>query len=139
MPFPNHPLHHGHHTRTVSWGDVYWFDFGRPLSNQYTVARARPALVLSDCRRVLRRTVTVTPLSGLEHRKPGYSFQVPVLAADYPALDKDSIVKIDQLYCVNRDDLIDEHYITTFTPRTMRVVYAQLVSVLYFQGVQSTI
>lgn len=64
---------------------------------------------------------------------------MPVSAADYPALDKDSMVKIDQLYCVNRDDLIDEHYITTFTPRTMRVVYAQLVIVLYFQGVQSTI
>lgn len=137
MPFPNHPLAQGHHTRAVSWGDVYWFDFGRPLSNQYTVAKARPALVLSDCRSVLRRTVTVAPLSGLEHRKPNYAFHVPVLVADYSALEKDPIVKIDQLYCINRDDLIDEHYITTFTPQTMRVIYAQLVRALYFQGVQN--
>jgi mRNA-degrading endonuclease toxin of MazEF toxin-antitoxin module len=137
MSFPNHPLHQGHRKRGVSWGDVYWFDFGRPLSNQYTVARARPVLVLSDCRRVLRRTVTVTPLSGSEHRKPNYAFHVSVLVVDYPALDKDSIVKIDQLYCINRDDLIDEHYITTFTPQTMRAIYAQLVRALYFQGVQS--
>lgn len=136
MPFPNYPLHLGHHSREVSWGDVYWFDFGKPLSNQYTVAGARPALVLSDCRRVLRRTVTVTPLTGLEHRKPNYGFHVSVLVADYPALDKDSVVKIDQLYCINRDNLIDEHYITTFTSQIMRVIYAQLVRALYFQGVR---
>lgn len=135
MPFPNYPLHRGQRTQTVSWGDVYWFDFGKPLSNQYTVAGARPLLVLSDCRRVLRRTVTGTPLTDLEHRKPNYGFHVPVLKADYPSLDKDSIVKIDQLYCINRDDLIDEHYITTFTPQTMRDIYAQLVRSLYFQGV----
>jgi mRNA-degrading endonuclease toxin of MazEF toxin-antitoxin module len=134
MPFPNHPLGQGSHVRTVSWGDVYWFDFGRPVSNQYTVGGPRPALVLSDCQRVLRRTVTVTPISGLEHRKTRYAFHVPVLKRDYPALDKDSIVKIDQLYCINRDALIDEHYITTLSPQTLINIYAQLVRALYFQG-----
>lgn len=134
MPFPNYSLNRGRRTREVRWGDVYWYDFGNPISNQYTIGFPRPALVLSDCRRVLRRTVTVAPISGLEHRKPNYTFHVPIEVSDYPALEKDSIVKIDQLYCINRDDLIDEHYITTITPQTMRQIYAQLVLSLNFQN-----
>jgi len=130
MPFPNFPLARGHLTRTQMWGDVYWFDFGRPTSNQFTIAGGRPCVIVSDIDTLVGRTVVVCPTTGAEHATPGYGYHVLVTKAEFSPLDKDSVFKVDHLYNVDRDNLIDEHYIGTLPLSIMRRIYLQMLNAL---------
>jgi len=134
MPFPNVPLHQGTRNRSVHWADLYWFDFGAPASNQYTIAGPRPCLVLSNVATIHGSTLVVSPLTGAEHAIPTYSYHVLVTTSECPALDKDSVVKIDHLYNIHRADLIDQHYIATLPDTVMRRVYLQLANALNFRA-----
>ena len=128
MPFPNVPLDRGHHSRTLRWGDVYWFDFGRPTSNQYTIAGPRPCAIVSDLSTLVGRTVVVCPSTGAEHAIPGYAYHVEVKKSEFPQFDKDSVFKVDHLYNIGRDGLIDEHYMATLPLRLIRRMYSQLLN-----------
>jgi len=76
----------------------------------------------------------VSPLTGAEHAIPTYSYHVLVTTSECPALDKDSVVKIDHLYNIHRADLIDQHYIATLPDTVMRRVYLQLANALNFRA-----
>jgi mRNA-degrading endonuclease toxin of MazEF toxin-antitoxin module len=130
MPFPNVPLDHGHHTRTLVWGDVYWFDFGHPRSNQYTIAGARPCVIVSDMDTLVGQTVIVCPATGVENAVPGYDYHVEVKKVEFNQLDKDSVFKVDHLYNIDRSNLIDEHHIGTLPRQLMRRIFLQLLNAL---------
>jgi mRNA-degrading endonuclease toxin of MazEF toxin-antitoxin module len=134
MPFP-YDLLPKHYTfdRYPSWSDVYWHDFGSIRSNQdHTMADPHPAVVISNTRITLKGTVLIVPLSGAEHQKTNYAPHVLVTKRECPKLDKDSIVKTDQVYCVNvSTSLPDQYYITSFDVKIMRRVYEQLVRVIH--------
>jgi mRNA-degrading endonuclease toxin of MazEF toxin-antitoxin module len=132
MPFPFHvrPIHFTF-DRYPRWGDVYWYDFGTPRAQQHTMAEPHLAVVVSDTRSTLKGTVLLVPLSGAEHRKPGYQFHVLVEKTECPKLDKDSIVKVDQVYCVpTNPGLPDQYYLTHLDRKIMARIYEPLLRVL---------
>jgi len=135
MPFPHHVrLVDFKFDRYPQWGDVYWYDFGIARAQQHTMAEPHLAVVISDTRSTLRGTVIIVPLSGAEHQRAGYKFHVPIKKADCPKLDKDSIVKVDQIYCVPRNPgLPDQYYLTHLSKKIMARIYEPLLRVL---GVQ---
>lgn len=118
--------------RYPRWADVYWFDFGAARSSQdRTMAEPHLAVVVSNPVITLKGTVLIVPLSGAEHRKQGYAFHVLVTRRECPKLDKDSIVKVDQIYCVTvKPGLPDQYYLTTFSMEIMRRIYEQMLRVL---------
>ncbi len=133
MPFPYHILPKDFtFNRYPSWGDVYWFDFGTARSNQdRTLAEPHLAVVVSNTKITLKGTVLIVPLSGAEHRKPNYLPQVLVTKSECQRLDKDSIVKTDQVYCVTvKMGLPDQYYLATFNLSIMKRIYEQLLRVL---------
>lgn len=132
MPFPFHirPIDFTF-DRYPQWGDVYWYDFGTPRAQQHTMAEPHLAIIVSDTRNTLRGTVLLVPLSGAEHRKPEYQFHVLIEKAECPKLDKDSIAKVDQIYCVpTKPGLPDQYYLTQLNKRTMARMYEPLLRVL---------
>ncbi len=134
MPFPSH-VHLSDYTfhRRPQWGDIYWYDFGVPRAQQHTMAEPHLACVVSDTSAILRGTVLIIPLSGAEHRKPGYAFHVLIRQQECPHLDKDSIAKVDQVYCVPDNRLPDQYYLTHMSKKVMGHMYDQLLRVLGFQ------
>lgn len=135
MPFPDVSPHNGHVTRNLKWCDVYWFDFGRPTSNQFTIAGPRPSVILSDINTIVGQTVVLCPATGAEHAIPDYDYHVLVTKAEFNPLDKDSVFKVDHLYNVDRRLLIDEHYIGTLSILIMRRIYLQLLNALNVQRI----
>jgi mRNA-degrading endonuclease toxin of MazEF toxin-antitoxin module len=132
MSFPTHVrLADFTFGRYPQWGDVYWYDFGIPRAQQHTMAEPHLAVIVSDTAVTLRGTVLLIPLSGAEHQKKGYGFHVPITQAEYPKLDKDSIVKVDQIYCVPvHPGLPDQYYLTSLGKKTMARIYEPLLEVL---------
>lgn len=136
MPFP-------HHIRQLSftyqnlphWGDVYWYDFGLPRAEQHTMAEPHLAVVVSDTRITLKGTVLIIPLSGAEHCREGYPFHIPIKKTECPRLDKDSIVKVDQVYCVPDQGLPDQYFLTRLDKKIMARIYEPLLKVLGVQYV----
>jgi mRNA-degrading endonuclease toxin of MazEF toxin-antitoxin module len=135
MPFPSRVrMVDFTFTRYPSWADVYWYDFGVPRAQQHTIAEPHLALVVSDTRATLRGTVCIVPLSGAEHQKAGYLFHVLLPKSEVPQLDKDSLAKVDQIYCVpTQPGLPDQYYLTTLKKKTMARVYEPLLRALGIQ------
>ena len=135
MPFPSHVrLRDFTSERRPQWGDIYWYDFGVPRGQQHTMAEPHLACVVSDTRVTLRGTVLIIPLSGAEHQKPGYDFHVLIRQQECPKLDKDSIAKVDQVYCVPDNRLPDQYYLTHMNKTIMGRIYNQLLKVLGLQN-----
>ena len=137
MPFRRIPAATATRQRTPDWGDVYWFDFGYPVSAQRSFAGVHPAIVISDAQLVLAGTVLVIPMSGMENQRPGYLFHIPVTQQECPFLDKDSIAKADQVYCVLSGDLVDQYYLGTVPTLVMRRIYDRMVVALGFRRFRS--
>lgn len=135
MPFPNVPLKSGHHDRKLVWGDVYWFDFGRPHSNQFTMAGSHLCLIVSDMSTLVGKTVVVCPGSGAEHAWAGYVYHVEIKRVEFSKLEKDTIFKVDHLYNLDQSSLIDEHYIGTLPQHLMKRIYLQLLNALSVQRI----
>lgn len=130
MPFQVVPKDRWTMRRTPNWGDVYWFDFGYPVSGQRSFAGFHPALVVVDSSRILKGTIQIVPLSGKEHQQVGYAFHVSVMKAECPFLDKDSIVKVDQMYCVPTNELPDQYLLGAMPLPIMKRIYVSLLKVL---------
>lgn len=132
MPFPYHiRVADFEFRRYPRWGDVYWYDFGMPRAQQHTMAEPHLAVVVSDTTVTLKGTVLIIPLSGVEHRKPGYDFHVLITRSECPSLDKDSVVKVDQVYCVPvNPGLPDQYHLTQLDKKIMARIYEPLLKVL---------
>lgn len=130
MPFQKVPRNQWTFKRNLNWGDVYWFDFGQPGSGQKASAYVHPALIVADCSIILPGTTQIIPISGSENKRPGYQFHVQITKEEGPFLDKDSIVKVDQIYCVHISEFCDQYFMGTMPLQIMRRIYAQLLRVL---------
>lgn len=130
MPFQQVPRNQWTFRRRPDWGDVYWFNFGAPVSGQTSFAGVHPGLIIADRTVILPGTTQILPLSGSEHRRQGYQCHVLITKTECSYLDKDSIVKVDQIYCVLTNELPDQYFMGTITPQYMRRIYAQLLRVL---------
>jgi len=131
MPFPAHiRLADFTLNRCPQWGDIYWYDFGIPRAEQHTMAEPHLALIVSDTQVTLRGTVLIVPLSGAENQRKGYAFHVLIRQTECPQLDKDSIAKVDQIYCVPANRLPDQYYLTHLDKRIMARLYEPLLRVL---------
>jgi mRNA-degrading endonuclease toxin of MazEF toxin-antitoxin module len=133
MPFPYH-IRPSSFTfqRYPRWADVYWFDFGATRSSQdKTMAEPHLAVVVSNPTITLKGTILIVPLSDAKNRRNGYAFHVLVTRRECPKLDKDSIVKVDQIYCVTvNPGLPDQYHLTTFSMEIMARIYEQMLRVL---------
>jgi mRNA-degrading endonuclease toxin of MazEF toxin-antitoxin module len=132
MPFPVYLRPSGYTFNSYPrWGDVYWYDFGIPRAEQHTMAEPHLAVVVSDTASTLKGTVLIVPLSGAEHRRPGYLFHVLITKAECSALDKDSIAKVDQIYCVpTRPGLPDQYHLTRLSRGVMKRLYEPMLRAL---------
>jgi mRNA-degrading endonuclease toxin of MazEF toxin-antitoxin module len=131
MPFPVHiRLQDFSFDKYPQWGDIYWYDFGIPRAQQHTMAEPHLAIIVSNTGVTLRGTVLIVPLSGAEHRKDGYDFHVLIKQTECPQLDKDSVAKVDQIYCVPTNRLPDQYYLTHLEKRIMARLYEPLLVVL---------
>jgi len=132
MPFPYHIREEDfRYDRYPRWGELYWYDFGVRRAEQHTMAEPHLALVVSDTKITLRGTVLIVPLSGAEHRREGYGFHILLKRTECPRLDKDSIVKVDQIYCApTRPGLPDQYYLTRLDKKTMARIYEPLLKML---------
>jgi len=133
MPFPHHIRQHQFTYRIrKEWGQLYWFNFGVPSSGQRTFAEQHPALIINNLGITLPGTVLIIPVTGVEHRRPGYEFHVEISKLECPELDKDSVAKVDQIYCVEVREMPDQYFICKLETDTMRRIYAKLLKVLNF-------
>ena len=137
MPFPHHiSFSQFTYERAIKWGDVFWYDFGSPRAEQHTTAEPHLAVVVNDTDITLPGLLLIIPLSGAEHRRAGYPFHVVIKQAECPKLDKDSIAKVDHIYCVPRKPgLPDQYHLTTLNKKLMIRIYEPLVDVLGFKYV----
>jgi mRNA-degrading endonuclease toxin of MazEF toxin-antitoxin module len=134
MPFPHHVRFTDYRfDRVLKWGDIYWYDFGMPRAQQHTMAEPHLAVVISDPSVTLKGTVLIVPLSGAEHRRAGYDFHVLITRTQCPKLDKDSVAKVDQIYCIpTQPGLPDQYYLTRLSKKTMARLCEPLLKVLGF-------
>lgn len=130
MSFSHIPANQRTFLRKPDWGELYWFDFGYPSSGQRAFAGVHPALVTAVQKLILPGTTLVVPLSSAEHRRQGYQCHVLVKKEECPCLDHDSIVKVDQIYCVPTNELPDQFYIGTVPLQIMRRIFAELLKTL---------
>jgi mRNA-degrading endonuclease toxin of MazEF toxin-antitoxin module len=134
MPFPIVPKSAFTFRKRKEWGQLYWFDFGQSGSGQ-PAFDAHPALIISDPQNILPGTVLIVHLSGAEHKRAGYEFHVEITKKECPELDKDSIVKVDQIYCVENQFMPDQYFIGDVPRSTMKRIYSKLLKVLGFNKV----
>ncbi len=134
MPFPKKVTPSQFtYIRKKEWGQLYWFDFGEAASGQVTFAEPHPALIVSNPQTTLPGIVLIIPLTGVEHKRPSYEFHVDITKAECPELDKDSIAKVDQIFCVE-DKLMPDQYFIGVVPRiVLKRIYAKLLKVLGFE------
>jgi len=136
MPFPRQvrPSEFTYR-REREWGQLYWFDFGEAVSGQLTFAEPHPAIIVSNPLVTLTGTVLIVPLTGAGNRRPGYEFHVDVTKAECPELDKDSVAKVDQIYCVESSLMPDQYFIGTVPKNVMKRIYSKLLKVLGYDKV----
>ncbi len=135
MPVPQVPRLKFTYNIPKEWAQLYWFDFRQATSGQRTFAGFHPALIVSDPKITLPGTVLIVPVTGAEHRRSGYEFHVDIAKADCSELDKDSVAKVDQIYCVQERLMPDQYFIGVVPRSAMKKVYSKLLKVLGFSKV----
>ena len=110
---PNDPTKISYeHTRK---GTVHWFDLEDNSDPEISSKKARPYIIIDDSSRNSSRVI-ISPITGREHcvenntDKLKYPNNAPLWKNDYPFLEKDSAVLLDQVYTIGKDELCEEWY-----------------------------
>ncbi|RJQ40118.1 MAG: type II toxin-antitoxin system PemK/MazF family toxin [Dehalococcoidia bacterium] len=135
MPFPKVQPSKFTYQISKEWGQIYWFDFGQAMSHQRTFAEPHPAVIISNPKVTLPGTILIVPFTSLEHKRPGYEFHVDITKEDCAELDKDSVAKVDQVYCVEENLLPDQYFIGVLRRSAIKRMYSKLLKALAFQNV----
>lgn len=136
MPFPKEvSLSQFTYKIRKEWGQLYWFDFGETVSGQVTFAEPHPAIIVSNPSTTLPGTLLIIPLTGAENRRPRYEFHVDIKKAECPELDKDSVAKVDQIYCVEERLMPDQYFIGMVPRNVMKRIYSKLLKVLGYDKI----
>jgi len=136
MPHPIVPREEYTLHRTLRWGDVYWYDFG-PRNSVHTIQDWHPALVLqNDIGNRFSPTTIITPLTSAENIHRMLPTHCLIQKSEYPELDNNSIVKLEQIFTIEHSDLADQFFITRFRKATMRRIYEKLRISLNFRALR---
>ncbi len=136
MPHPMIPREEYIVSRTLRWGDVYWYDFG-PRTAIHTIQNWHPALILqNDMGNRFSPTTIITPLTSAENVHRMLPTHCLIQKSEYPELDNDSIVKLEQIFTIERSELADQLFITRFRQATMRRIYEKLRMSLNFGAIR---
>lgn len=120
-----------------SQGDIIWFNFPKePKKPQYTIIGYHPALILHDDSQP-NKTVILSPLTKL-HDKNGEekelkSYHLVLRKKDYPQLDYDSYVKLDQIMTFSRHRVRDNSFICSLTDKDKAAAHLKLIEALQME------
>lgn len=99
---------------------------------QYTIKGPHPALILHD-HTLANSTIIVSPLSSLYdkngNKKELKSYHLPLYKKDYPQLDCDSYVKLDQLFTFSRNKMTGNH-VCTLSDKDKAAAHLKLIETL---------
>ncbi|MFX3643253.1 MAG: type II toxin-antitoxin system PemK/MazF family toxin [Candidatus Pristimantibacillus sp.] len=93
-------------------GCVHWYDFNNN-SDPNAIKKIRPCIIIARSNPKSHRVIIspITDLTGyVEHGKLKYPYHAPLLVADHPFLDKDSVILLDQTYTIEKQRLYQEWY-----------------------------
>lgn len=96
-------------------GSIHWFSLSKP-NPSITSLKVRPFIIISRTNPKSKR-VLISPVQNLrnyiENGKVKYPYHVPLLKDNYAFLEKDSVVLLDQVYTVEKNELLKECYMGT--------------------------
>ncbi|WKV08061.1 type II toxin-antitoxin system PemK/MazF family toxin [Thermoanaerobacterium sp. CMT5567-10] len=103
-------------------GCIHWFDLTGNSDPSIASQKARPFIIISRYNPKSSRVI-ICPVSDMIHYlekdtygniiqppKLKYPYHAPLYKKDYPFLDKDSVVLLDQVYTVSKDELFEDWY-----------------------------
>ncbi|NCI19863.1 hypothetical protein EJM73_09515 [Clostridium botulinum] len=115
---PNNPTKISHnHTKK---GAVHWFDLEDNVDPKISSQKARPYIII-DSSSYSSSRVIISPITDRNHcieegtNKLKYPSNAPLNKKQNPFLDKDSIVLLDQVYTIGKDELCEEWYMGQIT------------------------
>ena len=104
-------------------GCIHYFDISGNSDPTISSQKARPFIIISRNNPKSNRVI-VCPMSDMDHyleknsdrsiikpEKLKYPYHAPVYKDKYNCLDKDSVVLLDQVYTISKDELLEEWYI----------------------------
>lgn len=108
-------------------GSIYWYDITGNSDSSIASQKARPFMIISRDNPKSNRVI-VCPISGVEGylerdankhfivpQKLKYPFHARINKLDYPFLEKDSAVLLDQVYTVAKSELYEEWFMGKIT------------------------
>jgi len=105
---PNGPTTTSH----VKKGDIHWFDANSPYSN-ISSNKARPFIIIGRNNHRSTRVI-ISPLQDITNYQENGQLKYPYHAAlhknKYSFLDKDSVILLDQIYTIPKEELWEEWY-----------------------------
>ncbi|HCL4455011.1 TPA: type II toxin-antitoxin system PemK/MazF family toxin [Clostridium botulinum] len=121
---PKNPTRSSHYQK----GSIHYYE-PLGLSNNINTIKVRPYIVIGRTNHKSSRII-LSPISDItkyvENGKVKYPYHVPLLKKDFSFLDKDSIILLDQIYTVSKNELWEEWYIgglTNFSQLDNAIIY----------------
>lgn len=101
-------------------GSVHWFNLDLESNPSISSQKARPYIIIGRNNRRSSRVI-ISPISDRENYveigsdKLKYPYHVSLSKSEYPFLDKDSVILLDQVYTIGKDELCEEWYMGKIT------------------------
>ncbi|EDT14737.1 type II toxin-antitoxin system PemK/MazF family toxin (plasmid) [Clostridium perfringens] len=96
-------------------GDIFWHG-QRDINPEITSIKVRPYIIIGRNNPKSKR-ILVSPVqkidSYIENGKLKYPYHVALLQKDHKFLTKDSVVLLDQIYTISKEELYKENYMGT--------------------------
>ncbi|MBU3098762.1 MULTISPECIES: type II toxin-antitoxin system PemK/MazF family toxin [Clostridium] len=109
-------------------GAIHWFSLSKPNAD-ITSLKVRPFIIIGRTNYNSKR-VLLSPVQDLanymENGKVKYPYHVPLLMSKYDFLEKDSVILLDQVYTIAKEELFEECYMGTicdFKPLDSAILY----------------
>lgn len=112
-------------------GSVHWFDLEGCTNPEISSQKARPYIIINSSSYNSPRVI-ISPITDRKHCVEKdtnilkYPSNAPFDEKDYPFLEKDSVVLLDQVYTIGKDELCEEWYmgeITALNPLDDAIIY----------------
>lgn len=96
-------------------GTVHWFDLEDNADSTISSQKARPYIIINESGYSKDRVI-ISPITDIKHcvendgSKLKYPCNAPLYKSKHTFLDKDSVVLLDQVYTIGKDELCEEWY-----------------------------
>ncbi|MFR5098996.1 MAG: type II toxin-antitoxin system PemK/MazF family toxin [Clostridium perfringens] len=96
-------------------GDIFWYG-QRDINPEITSMKVRPYIIIGRNNPKSKR-ILVSPVQKIdnyiEDGKLKYPYHVALLKKDHKFLTKDSVILLDQIYTISKEELYKENYMGT--------------------------